>query len=187
MKIKTKLALGLVFLFAALLLLTTIGTYYIHRLSDDIKRISKDNYESLVYTKNMLQALDEISIDHRSSVVKFETNLKAQEKNITEGGEKEATIELRNQYKNLKLDSLKETEKNLLRQKLHVILNMNLQAINRKNTEANASAYNAVVYISIIGAITILIAFSFIVNFPGYIANPIRELTEGIKEISKKN
>ncbi|MND61387.1 Sensor protein SrrB [compost metagenome] len=31
-----------------------------------------------------------------------------------------------------------------------------------------------------------MICFSFIVNFPGYIANPIRQLTEGIKQIANK-
>src|SRR3546814_9776183 len=32
-----------------------------------------------------------------------------------------------------------------------------------------------------------LASFAFIVNFPGYIANPIRELTESIREIANKN
>jgi PAS domain S-box-containing protein len=187
MRIKTKLSLGLGFLFAVLLLLGGLGTYYIHRLSNASKHITKDNYESLIYAKNMMSALDEIKIDRKSSIVKFENNLKEQEKNITEEGEKELTSELRNEYRNLKLDSLKEIEKNLIRQKLYQIIEINLQAINRKNEEASASADDAVLYMSLIGAITILITFSFIVNFPGYIANPIHELTESIKEISKKN
>ncbi|HWZ23465.1 MAG TPA: histidine kinase dimerization/phospho-acceptor domain-containing protein [Cytophagaceae bacterium] len=187
MKIKTKLSLGLGFLFAIILLLTGLGTYYIHRLSNDTKLITKDNYESLVYTKNMMRALDEMGIDKKSSLLKFETNLQGQEKNITERGEKEITIELRNEYKNLTLDSLNESEKNLIRQKLYQIIELNLQAIFRKNTEANTSANDAVLYMSLIGAFTVLITFSFIINFPGYIANPIRELTESIKEISKKN
>jgi signal transduction histidine kinase len=187
MNIKTKLSLGFGFLFAILLLLGGLGTYYIHRLSNDSKHITKDNYESLVYSKNMMRALDELAIDKKSSIVKFENNLNEQEKNITEEGEKELTSELRNEYRNLKLDSLKESEENLIRQKLYQITELNLQAISRKNAEAAASADDAVLYMSLIGAITILITFSFIVNFPGYIANPIHELTESIKEISKKN
>jgi PAS domain S-box-containing protein len=187
MKIKTKLSLGLGFLFAAILLLTGLGSYYINLLSNDTKHITKDNYESLVYTKNMMKALDEMGIDKKSSLLKFETNLQGQEKNITERGEKEITAELRNEYKNLTLDSLNESEKNLIRQNIYQIIELNLQAIFRKNTEATISTNNAVLYMSSIGAFTILITFSFIINFPGYIANPIRELTESIKEISKKN
>lgn len=187
MNIKTKLSLGFGFLFAVLLLLGGLGTYYIHRLSNDSKHITKDNYESLVYSKNMMRALDELAIDKKSSIIKFENNLNGEEKNITEEGEKELTAELRNEYRNLKLDSLKESEKNLIRQKLYQIIELNLQAIAHKNAEASTSAEDAVLYMSLIGAITILITFSFIVNFPGYIANPIHELTESIKEISKKN
>lgn len=187
MRIKTKLSLGFGFLFAVILLLGGLGTYYIHRLSKDSKHITKDNYESIVYAKNMMKALDEMAIDKKSSIVKFENNLKEQEKNITEEGEKELTSELRNEYKNLKMDSLKESEENLIRQKLYQIIEINLQAIVRKNIEANISADNAITYMSIIGATAILVTFSFILNFPGYIANPIRELTESIKEISRKN
>ena len=187
MRIKTKLSLGFGFLFAVILLLGGLGTYYIHRLSNESKHITKDNYESLVYAKNMMRALDEIEIDRKSSIIKFENNLREQEGNITEEGEKELTLELRNEYKNFKIDSLKEIEKNLIRQKLYQLIEINLQAIVRKNIEAGTSADNAVIYMSLIGAATVLITFSFILNFPGYIANPIHELTESIKEISKKN
>lgn len=187
MKLKTKLSFGLVFLFTILLLLTSLGTYYIHKLSNESKHITKDNYESLVYSKNMLEALDEITVDRQSSISKFEHNLKQQETNITEGEEKGVTAELRNEYKNLRLDSLSESQKNLLRKKLYRITEINLQAIFQKNKTASASAEEAIIYMSIIGVIAILVTFSFILNFPGYIANPIHELTESIKEISKKN
>jgi PAS domain S-box-containing protein len=41
--------------------------------------------------------------------------------------------------------------------------------------------------VALTGTFLFLVAFSFVVNFPSYIANPIRELTERIKEISKRN
>ncbi|HVD97212.1 MAG TPA: ATP-binding protein [Cytophagaceae bacterium] len=187
MKIKTKLSLGLIFLFAAVVLLCSLGTYYIHKLSNEARRITKDNYESLVYTKNMMRALDEMEADQKSSVLLFEKNLQAQEKNITEREEKELTAELRSEFQNLKTDTVTEAKKNLIRQKLYRITEVNLQAILRKNVEAGAAADEAILYMGLIGVFTILITFSFIVNFPGYIANPIHELTESIKEISKKN
>ena len=37
------------------------------------------------------------------------------------------------------------------------------------------------------GSFLFLVAFSFVVNFPGYIANPIKELTERIKEVADRN
>ncbi|HSZ26159.1 MAG TPA: ATP-binding protein, partial [Cytophagaceae bacterium] len=186
-RIKTKLSLGLGFLFSVLLLLGGLGTYYIHRLSNDAKKITEDNYESLVYAKNIMKALDEMEVDKKAAIVKFENNLKEQERNITEEGEKEITAELRDDFQALSKDSLSEAKKILIRQKLYQITEINLQAIVRKNSAAGKSASDAVLYMSLIGAATILITFSFIVNFPGYIANPIRELTESIKEISKRN
>ena len=62
-----------------------------------------------------------------------------------------------------------------------------MQAQVRKNKIAQETANNALVYIGVIGSICFIITFAFIINFPGYIANPINELTEGIKEISNKN
>ena len=42
-------------------------------------------------------------------------------------------------------------------------------------------------YLGLTEFITFIILFSFIVNFPGFIANPLKELLLGIQEISKKN
>jgi signal transduction histidine kinase len=187
MRIKTKLSLGLAFLFAVVVLLGGLGTYYIHRLSNESRHITKDNHESLVYAKNMMRALDEMEVDRKSSLIKFENNLQEQENNITEAEEKELTTELRNEFTNFKNDVLNESKKKLLREKLYQISDVNLQGILLKNTEAKTSADNAILYVGLIAVLTILITFSFVVNFPGYIANPIRELTESIKEISKKN
>ena len=92
MRIKTKLSLGLTFLFVVVVLLYGLGTYYIYKLSGEAKHITKDNYESLVYAKNMMRALDEMAIDKKSSVTKFENNLKEQERNITEREEREITV-----------------------------------------------------------------------------------------------
>ena len=62
-----------------------------------------------------------------------------------------------------------------------------MNAIVRKNNEAQQTAGKARVYLAIIGTFCFLVSFSFILNFPGYIANPVKELTEGIKAISNKN
>src|SRR5437667_4388645 len=42
-------------------------------------------------------------------------------------------------------------------------------------------------YLSLIGGIIFLVAFTFTFNFPSVLPNPIRDLTEGILEISRKN
>ena len=185
MKIKSKLSLGLAFLFTVILLLGACGIYYMHKLSNDASMILVDNYESLEYCKNMLRALDEFEVDP-TALTTFESNLKGQQSNITEGGETEATARLENHFLQLNQNGNTDEIKQLIRNDLLDIQEINMAAIERKNEAAENTAAKAILYLSIIGAICFLVTFSFIVNFPGYIANPIRDLTSSIKEIADK-
>jgi NtrC-family two-component system sensor histidine kinase KinB len=54
-----------------------------------------------------------------------------------------------------------------------------MEAIVRKNDQAQASVKKASIYMSLIGSFIIIVLFSFSVNFPGFIANPLLELTGG--------
>jgi len=67
------------------------------------------------------------------------------------------------------------------------IMQINMTAIDRKNAAANATASEATEILSFVATFLFLVAFTFVVNFPGYIANPIRQLTESIKEVSNRN
>ncbi len=92
--IKTKLSLALFFLFAVILLLGGVGIFYTHAIAEKSKEILKDNYESIQYAKVMMQAIDVIDKDSINSFKTIETNLKLQQLNITEIGEKEYTEEV---------------------------------------------------------------------------------------------
>ncbi|MBK7376738.1 MAG: hypothetical protein IPJ02_14685 [Chitinophagaceae bacterium] len=52
MKLKTKLSLGLSFLFVVILIFGILGIFYINRLSNDAEKVLKNNHESLVYSNN---------------------------------------------------------------------------------------------------------------------------------------
>jgi PAS domain S-box-containing protein len=185
MKIKTKIRLGLMFLLAIIITLATTGSIYINKLADISSAILKDNYESLEYTKNMIQALDEG--DNVLSVKKFEDNLNSQEHNITEVGEKDATKELRDAFELYKTGVKDDKMQSLLRQKILHVQDLNMQAIVRKNSVATKTTKNVFAYITILGTLCFLLSFTFVINFPGMIANPIGELTAGIKEIANRN
>lgn len=58
---------------------------------------------------------------------------------------------------------------------------------NIQNKDAQTMAEDAIFLMGIVAALGFLLSFSFIFNFPSYIANPIKELTHGIKEIANKN
>lgn len=198
MKIKTKLSLGLSFLFAVILLLAGLGAYYAHRLAAEAKEVLKDNYETLEYARNMLQATDVLLLTnnraHPRALKTFQTNLQRQLNNITEVGEQATTITLQENFDLLKT-ALAQNQPHsatnqfgaTIRQNLFQLTDINLRAIVRKSNAAQKAADRVIMYLVIIGTFSILVTLTFIVNFPGYIANPIRELSESIKQIADKN
>ena len=60
MTLKKKLTLGLGFLFLIIFVLVIFYSYYIGKLSHDAENILKDNYKSLVFSKNMISALEDM-------------------------------------------------------------------------------------------------------------------------------
>ena len=89
-RLKTKLSLGLIFLFVVILLFGVLGLFYINRVSDEGALVLKNNHESIVYCNRMLEALEDLKTDRNAQDV-FRDNLHKQQNNITEVGEKEAT------------------------------------------------------------------------------------------------
>ncbi len=185
MKLKTKLRLALTFLFAVILLLGTLGAWYLKKLSNEAQDILKDNYISLEYVRNMRNIIDE-NTWKKEDILLFENNLTKQEQNITEIGEKEAVLQLRSHF-----NAFKQTHDisrlSLINQQLTKTTDVNMQAIVRKNEQVKKTADEVYSYMVLIASVCALVAFSFIVNFPNTIAEPIQQLTEGLQEISRKN
>jgi signal transduction histidine kinase len=134
----------------------------------------------------MQQQLDTIEANYTRSN-NFEKALIKQEANETEQGESNATLALRNSFNKLKSgDTSKQTIKAAERE-LQSILLLNMQAIQRKSKAADKTTENALATIITLGGLVFLIAFTFIVNFPSIITNPVKRLTDAIKEIGNKN
>ncbi|MGZ3765989.1 MAG: ATP-binding protein [Mucilaginibacter sp.] len=192
MTIKNKLRAGFGFLFLLALICCGLSIYFLNRLSADASVILKNNYESLKYVKEIGSALDknELTLD-KNQISVIEDNLNRQEHNITEPGEQQHTDSLRSKYEQLKLLGNNESKQSALRRQvrkqLFEIMQLNMSAIEHKNTVAQSTASSATLVVALIGSFLFLISFSFVVNFPGYIANPIKELTERIQEIAKRN
>lgn len=184
MKIKTKLTLGVGLLFLLIILLSLVSAKYINELKADSENILVANYNSLEYSRNMLVALDEGS---EKAFQKFDMNLQNQEKNITEIGEKETTAEIRSNFEQYKSHNLDSSNQANIRKDIFRLMDMNMQAIQRKSEVAKATADKAVFWIAIAGTMCFLIAFILLVNLPSNIANPIKELTESTKQIAAKN
>lgn len=189
MNIKTKLRLGFGFLFIIVIAFGGISLYHINEISMRSKIVLKDNYKSLVYVNQMRTIIDNQNSELNDAYKQqFEQILKLEENNVTESGEGNAVIALRKSFQ--KLDVVEgDHHKTIAEMKtqLRKIEELNMSAIVRKNDSAQKATERASLYLGITAFITFIILFSFIVNFPGFIANPLRELLIGIQEISKKN
>jgi NtrC-family two-component system sensor histidine kinase KinB len=119
MTLKKKLTLGLGFLFLIIFVLGIFCSYHIGRLSQDAENILKDNYKSLVFSRNMLSALEDMRTAISSIVfnpadnketsdyylklfeagrTEFENNLKSENGNITELHESEYVASVNQGY-----------------------------------------------------------------------------------------
>jgi hypothetical protein len=118
MSLRSKLTVGLGFLFLIIFALTLFSSYQIQDLARQADMILKNNYASLVYSKDMLVALDDMgsSMDRRFSgsgvrqastyesqlfengKAVFAKNLSAEKQNITELHEGDYVTELESAF-----------------------------------------------------------------------------------------
>jgi hypothetical protein len=221
MALKTKLSLGLGFLFLIIFALAAFCSYYVGKSGQEADNILKDNYNSIVYSRNMLSALDDTRTsissimfnpkatgtmsDYYSQLFEsgksaFETNLKAENNNITEIHEKEYVERLDHDYEmflNLCLkmktrvggssvyfdDFLPALEK--LKQSINCIYDINMQAVVRKSQLAKQHSSNLVTSMAVIGSLCVLLALGYFWYFPLYISTTISYLAKRMKDLLK--
>lgn len=119
MTLKKKLILGLGFLFLIIFILAAFCSYSVGRLGQESANILKDNYDSLVYSRNLLSGLDDMKSSITSTLYNadrvgtmsdyylkvfesgrniFEINLKEEKNNITEIHEQKYVENLDHDY-----------------------------------------------------------------------------------------
>lgn len=183
MKLKAKLTFGVGFLFFMILLLAIVSGYYVYRLKKDTNHILVDNYNTLHYSRNMLLALEDLDSNGKSMAL-FEDNLRLQKRNVTEPGERAVTERVDHHFLSLKKKVKDATIAADLHKDIFQLMYLNMQAIEHKNNIANETAEKAILAISIVGALSFMIAFVLLVNLPLAIAAPIVQLTDSIKQIA---
>jgi signal transduction histidine kinase len=169
MRLKTKLATGLLFLFLVIVVLGSLGIYSIHRLSQDSEAVLRNNQNSVLYCGAMLESLENGRLDG------FAQALSLQEANITEPGEGPLTESLRASFEALKRGG---TDTTRLRQTLYRISHLNQDAIHRKSLVEQGTARHAIQGLSLVATVLTLAAFVFLLGFPGAISRPVQEQSE---------
>lgn len=221
MTLKTKLVLGLGFLFLIIFTLAGFCSYYVGRLGQESGNILKDNYYSIVYSKNMLSGLDDMKASITSTIHRadrmgtmsdyyvrlfesgrkvFETNLKAENNNITEIHEKEYVETLNQDYDSFLRASLKIKNRRVegsvyfneflpicekLKQSINNIYDINMQAVVRKSDLAKHDSARFINFMAIIGSLCILLAVGYFWYFPVYISTTLSYLSERMRNLLK--
>lgn len=186
MKIKAKLNVGVGLLFLMIFLLAALGGWYINVLKKDTGNILTANYNTLLYAKNMLRALEELPQDP-SALGRLSINLDKQRENVTEQGEQMTTNAIVSHYEALQKEPGNSTIISAIRMDLTQLMEQNMHAISLKSKVAEQTAEQAVIVISIAGTLCFVIAFTLLINLPSNIADPIRKLTESIRQIAGQN
>jgi len=199
MNIKSKLTLGITFLFILIIAMGVISIYYIRALATDTKSLIKDNQQSIDYVEHMNRDIGQFEFSAMNSLISnmtgmristsdkendfmfsdFNKNLDSEAHNITEIGEEIAVKNLKSDFQNYKTafykagrgnaDSILSQYRTLLSD-LSAIYELNKKAILEKNALESKTASKGVFYVTLVGSIFILVAFVFLLSFPSNVA-----------------
>lgn len=183
MRIKAKLSLWLAVLVGLIVLLGGTSALYIQLIKLDTSEILHENYNSLVYVKQMLVALKKTEDNH---LFEFEQFLKQQEANATEEGEKTINAYLRKRFNTYK-GTGKPEDVEFIQQWLLEVMEVNIEAIEQKSIIAYETAIEATLWIVIAGSGCLVISIMLWISLPCHIANPIEKMIGSIKQISESN
>jgi len=161
MNIRRQIIIGLIFLFGVAVIVTGMATYYTGKQAKEEEAILKDNFNSIVYTKDMLKTLSNTNDANVIDFTLFEKSLKLQQNNITEKGEKELTDDLTSEFNNLKSDRHSVIIIASIRGDLYKIMELNMKAMEEKSGVAISTGQTFFTYFLVTGVL-FLILFVFI-------------------------
>lgn len=166
--------------------------------------LEKVHQSYILWAFKIPDTLTENSVpDYTDALEDFNQKLQSEEHNITEADEHEAVLALRKSlqaYANGISSATKMGAKQAqsvlpqlmllhadILHNLRAVLDINMNAITIKNSTAEKISEDAILAVSVISMIALFITLPILLNFPGYIANPITEIKEKIREIANKN
>jgi len=195
--LKSKLTLGLGFLFVIILLLSGVGGYFLYRLSRSTEATLQDNYRSVAYSRFMADALADMrqartapslqvsAPSYAQARQTFERYLAAEQRNITEPGEQELVDSLTTSFRQYASTTAEQAPLYAqVRTQVSRVVTLNLQAIEHQATSTRQIANRTIGTLGLLAAVGILATFSFIVSFPDYLTRPVEELTAGIRRVA---
>lgn len=214
--IRTKITLSNVIFFIIIALLSILSAIYLTKLSKKTSAILKENHVSVIYARDMSDDLTGINQEIttcfltnkntdnafiKKELLLFNKSLQQEKNNITEIGEDKLATDIEtgfNEYREYVLKFMKspkpigsviDLQKKFdnLHQELILLSQLNEKAIEIKTNDAKLTAKNALIQMTIIGAMCFLIALSISYSFASYFNERFFQLYNGIKEIVSSN
>jgi len=178
MNIKSKITVGFLALLGLLIILGSYAHYTVQQLDTRSSAVLQDNFYSVQLGQDMLVALDQAEAQPTSpaGLPRFHQLLSREAGNITEPGERPV------------VDSLTHTLAQFqptndaagfarLRQLTHRMVQLNMQAVARKDALANRAAVRAGRYLLTFIVLSILVALGFVLSVPEAAVSGLRKLS----------
>lgn len=211
LKLKVKIRLALVVLFAAITLLGMLGGYYVQRTSNDAILMIRDNHNTVNYVMEMYKAMNDmvyaITLESsaesfrrqamRKATDNFEAYLNLQLDKVSGKEEQELTARLNENYEAfrddmLHMDFTSEVPVPVYMKIIHIqsllqsVHELNERMIDQRIQEAGEVANRVTMYMVVLGFFFFVFALFAMFYFPHYITEPIQSMTRSIQQISRK-
>ena len=186
MNIKSKITIGFLALLGLLIILGSYAHYTVQQLDARSRTVLQDNFYSVQLGQDMLVALDRAEAQpmNLGGLPRFHYLLSREAGNVTEPGERPV------------VDSLTRTLAQLepvpgaaglaqLRRLTHRMVQLNMQAVTRRDALANRAAVRASRYLLTFTVLSILIGLGFVLSVPEAAVAGLRKLSASMAHAAK--
>ncbi|WP_242917448.1 sensor histidine kinase [Pontibacter liquoris] len=216
MKFKTKIMLGYLTILLVLLVMGIYSIINLNSLDSAATNILKDNLFTVQLSQRMVLELDKMQVTRqqlipsetmppvfekaiRESVHAFEVNLRKEQDNITEAGERALTASMADvfeEYQDLLLQQRMSpgdygTELlpryQLIRDQLDQLMSMNIEAMAKKSDQEQRIAQQTKFYTFTFLAVALLLGLGFLLTVPAALSKPTRHLVDSIQAAARKD
>lgn len=183
MNTRTRIYLSLGALTLLVMVIAIVSSTTIWRLQRDGRDLLQANYASIEHMQGLLENMTAAG-DTAKINGDMRALLQAQQRNITESQEPDATGELRTAL-NTWMHERTDASAHALRASIDRVIAINRDAIVQKVSASEHAGERALLWITLTGTFCALLALSLLFGLPNQFLDPIRKLTEGIDRITQ--
>ncbi|AII51908.1 hypothetical protein N008_07945 [Hymenobacter sp. APR13] len=186
MNLKTKITLAFVTMLLLLLGVSAFTLFSLNRLDRTARNVLQDNFYSVELGQRMLRALDSVQTAPPVALASFREALTREAGNVTEVGEQAVVDSLTAtlaRYERLPQAATAAR----LRTLTYRMIDLNTQALTRKNEAANLTATRQQRYVLALLTFALLTSLLFVLSVPEAAVGGLRKLTASIENATNQD